>query len=185
MFLYLAIFLFILACLFNLWLIFYFIKSNGKNPPFIASFGRPKQEVIKQAGLFINQNPQAKVADLGCGSGSLLIPLARQFPDTEFVGYEWDITPYMLAVYKTRNLPNVTILYRDFFKEDLSKYNLVLCYLGTSIEEKIGSKLNKELTKDSLVISEVFKLAGIKLKSEISIAWGFLKTKIYLYTPDK
>ena len=185
MFLYLAIFLFILACLFNLWLIFYFIKSNGKNPPFIASFGRPKQEVIKQAGLFINQNPQAKVADLGCGSGSLLIPLARQFPDTEFVGYEWDIIPYMLAVYKTRNLPNVTILYRDFFKEDLSKYNLVLCYLGTSIEEKIGSKLNKELTKDSLVISEVFKLAGIKLKSEISITWGFIKAKVYLYTPDK
>lgn len=90
----------------------------------------------------------------------------------------------MLAIYKTRNLANVTILYRDFFAENLRKYRLVLCYLGTGIEEKIGKKLNLELAKDSLIISETFKLSRLRLKTEVNIVWGFLKTKIYLYTPN-
>ncbi len=52
MILYTAIALFILLCCVNIWLIIYFIKSGGKNPPFIASFGKPKLETIKQANFF-------------------------------------------------------------------------------------------------------------------------------------
>lgn len=120
MFWYFSVFFLFLACIGNLWLIVYFIKSKGENPPFIASWGKPKKEIIWQADLFLKQNPHATTADLGCGSAGLLIPLAKKFPHHNFVGYEWDILPYMLAIYKTRNLPNITILYRDFFKEDLS-----------------------------------------------------------------
>lgn len=185
MFLYFALFLFFLALLGNLWLVIYFIKSNGHNPPFIASLGKPKTEVIRQASLFLEQNSSAQTADLGCGSGSLLIPLAQKFPDHHFVGYEWDIIPYMLAIFKTRHLPNVTILYRDFFQEDLSRYQLVLCYLCTTIEEKIGNKLNAELNRNSLVISEIFKLSVLKLKQEIVVPYKIIKTKVYLYAPNK
>ena len=60
MFFYFALFLFILACFFNLWLIIYFVKSRGLNPPFIASFGKPKKETIRQAALFLQQHPDAQ-----------------------------------------------------------------------------------------------------------------------------
>lgn len=185
MFIYFALFLFFLALLGNVWLIISFIRSHGHNPPFIASFGSPKAEVLHQASVFLNQNPDILTADLGCGSGSLLIPLAKAFPKHKFVGYEWDIIPYMLAVFKTRRLPNITILHRNFFQEDLSRYHLILCYLGTTIEEKIGSKLNNELSKESLIISEIFKISILKLKKEIILPHKFIKTKIYLYTPTK
>jgi len=89
----------------------------------------------------------------------------------------------MIARYKTRKLPNTTILYKDFFKENLNQFQLVLYYLGTSIEEKVGKKLNKELSPDSLIISEIFKLSVLNLKKEINVQWGIIKTKIYLYTP--
>jgi len=75
---YIAIALFLLLCCINIWLIIYFLKSGGKKTPFIASFGKPKLETIKQADLFfLQKNPKAKTVDLGCGSGSILIPLAK------------------------------------------------------------------------------------------------------------
>ena len=169
----------------NIWLITRFIKSHGHNPPFIPSFGKLKTEIIKQASVFLAQHPKALTTDLGCGSGTLLIPLAKKFPDHLFVGYEWDIVPYTLARYKTRKLLNITILRGDFFQQDLSKYDLVLCYLGTTIEEKIGKKLNEELKKGSLVIAEISKLSVLKLQKEISVFYGPLNTKIYLYEPNK
>ena len=185
MFIYFSLFLFFLALLGNFWLVISFIRSHGQNPPFIASFGSPKAELLHQASLYLKQNPNILTADLGCGSGSLLIPLAKTFPKHKFIGYEWDIIPYMLAVLKTRHLPNITILHRNFFREDLSQYHLILCYLGTTIEEKIGTKLNNELPKESLVISELFKISILKLKKEIILPHKFIKTKIYLYTPTK
>ena len=184
MYLYLSFFLFVLACLINIWLIFGFIKSKGHNPPFIVSFGNPKKEIIQQAELYLTQHPKAITVDLGCGSGSLLIPLAQKYPHYRFVGYEWDIIPYMLAIYKTRNMDNIKILYKNFFLENLSCYSLFLCYLGTSIENKLASKINNEASSDSLIISEVFKIPNLKLKQEIEVKFGFSKTKIYLYHPQ-
>ena len=183
MFLYFALFLFTVVLIINVWLVARFIKSRGHNPPFIPSFGKLKTEILSRASDFLAQHPEAITTDLGCGSGTLLIPLAKKFPNHQFVGYEWDIVPYVLATYKTKKLPNVTILRRDFFEEDLSRYSLVLCYLGTTIEDKMGKKLNTELSKDSLVIAEISKLSVLKLKEEISVSHGPVKTKIYLYNP--
>lgn len=181
---YFALFIFILACLFNLWLITCFIKSKGQNPPFIISFGRPKEEMIRQAASFLQQHPNAKTVDLGCGLANLLLPLAKQFPNHQFVGYEWSFFLHKWAVFRTRNLPNLKILRHDFFKTDLHDYQLVLCYYSSTFDPKLGTKLNTELPQNSLVISEFFKLPILKLKQQIPLRCCFIKTKIYLYTPN-
>ena len=186
MFVYFSYFLFVLACILNIYLIVFFIKSKGELPPFIASVGAPKKAVIEQASAFLKQNPTAKIADLGCGSGSLLIPLAKQFPNHQFVGYEWDFVPYFLGKLKAHKLKNITYLRRDFFKEDLSGFQLILCYLGTGeIQKQIGTKLNNELSSDSLIISEIFQLENLKKHAETDIKCGPMTFKIYQYKSFK
>lgn len=186
MFLYFSYFLFILACILNIYLIAFFIKSKGELPPFIASVGAPKKAVIEQASAFLKQHPSAKIADLGCGSGSLLIPLAQKFPNHQFVGYEWDFIPYFWAKLKSHKIPNIKFLRRDFFKEDLSQFQLVLCYLGTGeIQKRIGSKLNNELSSDSLIISEIFQLENLRKIAETDIKCGPVIFKIYQYQTSK
>jgi len=58
-----------------------------------------------------------KVLDVGCGTGSrLTIPLAEQFPDISFVGFDIDKEGIKFAQRKNK-LSNLSFVYGDNFKE--------------------------------------------------------------------
>ncbi len=188
MLLFFALCLCFLAVLFNLYVIVAFIKSKGMYPPFIVSFGAHKKEVIAAVANFIAQNKNFKTVDLGCGCGSLLIPLAKRFPENSFVGYEWSLFPYLLAKWRTRNLRNVTIWRADFFKADLSAFDVALCYLGNGkVAKMIAQKLTEEMQADGLVISELFEINGLKERAVKTVRCFGVPVRIYLYypVPDK
>ena len=161
------------------------VQCKGKEPPFISSFGQVKKEVLKEAEAFLRENPNIKVTDLGCGSGCLLTPLARKFKNSVFVGYEYDVLPYLIAKIKSLFFKNVIIYKRDFFKADLSEYKLVLCYLGNELAPKVAEKLNADLKKDALVISEVFRIPGLKQIKEIKSFLAFKDFNVFVYKPKK
>jgi hypothetical protein len=71
-----------------------------------SSSGREAADVIallKEAGL----PEQAVVYDLGSGWGSLVIELARAFPEAQIRGVEMSPFPYWVARFRTRNLSNM------------------------------------------------------------------------------
>jgi hypothetical protein len=60
-----------------------------------------------------------------------------------------------------------------------------LCYITPGIAGLLGDKLNKDLAKDTLIISEIFEIPKLKKIKEVMSAIAFKKLKIFLYNPNK
>ena len=179
----LALLIGISACIIEAYFIITYVRSGFvKYPPFILSFGRAKNIVIKEAEKFLNQQKDPiKVVDLGCGSGSLLLPLAKKFPQHHFIGYDWDKIPYLIAKYRTKKIKNISIYNCDFMKQNYTEAKLLLCYTGPSLKEELGQKLHNEIPSGTLIISEAFELSHIPLKEIISAPTLKMPIKIFLY----
>ncbi len=170
------------ACVFELYLLFSYVRSRGKYPPFVVSFGRSKRDILKKASEILEAAEKSfTVADLGCGSGSLLTGLAEKFPRHRFYGYEWDVVPYFFARRRARRFSNLEVFKKNFMEENLSSYDLLLCYVGSGIEEELGYKLNEEINENCLVLSECFRLAFLREKEAISSALLGIPVCIYVY----
>jgi ubiquinone/menaquinone biosynthesis C-methylase UbiE len=68
----------------------------------ITQYVLPPYEPWVRQGLIseIRDRPQ-RILDLGCGTGSMTIPIAQAFPDAVVTGL--DLSPYMLAVAEDRS----------------------------------------------------------------------------------
>jgi methylase of polypeptide subunit release factors len=96
-------------------------------PPMSSSASEAADVValLKQARL----PKQAIVYELGSGWGSLVIALARAFPDAQIRGIETSPLPYWVARFRTRNMPNVFLQRGNFHECDLQDAHAVTCYL--------------------------------------------------------
>lgn len=170
------------ACVLNIYILASFIRCRGKYPPFISSFGQVKRDVLKIAGEILAKKAEgARAADLGCGSGVLLAELAKDFPKTEFWGFEWDPVAYACARRKTGNYRNIKLCYGDFMKADVSDFDLILCYVGTGLEQELGNKLNREIKPGAVVVSEVFELAELKPVCRYESSLCRVPAVVYVY----
>lgn len=171
------------ACFFEGYYLLMFLRSGcGKYPPFILSFGKAKEVVLKEAEKVLAAAAfPLKIVDLGCGSGTLLIPLARQFPQHQFVGYDWDFIPFCIAKWKCRKLSNVQIFHKNFLKPVYDNTDLVLCYTSPFMKEILGKKLQKELKEGSVVISEAFSLSCLENERIIEANTYKMPIKVYIY----
>jgi predicted RNA methylase len=102
------------------------------------------------------------VYDLGAGFGNAAFQ-AAQNPDVKVIAVEadpfkaWWITQRI----KAKKLHNVFCVKTNLLNMDLSKADVLLCYLSDSLMDKIAKKQMKETTK---VISACHKIRGIKPK---------------------
>ena len=157
----------------------YFIYKGWDNPPYIPSFGKTKKAVVAEVSKFLTPSKRMKVADLGCGDGSLLAGLAPKFPKHNFYGYEWDPFPLQIAKRRLKKYKNTQIIRADLMKTDLKHLDIALCYLAHI--PGLGNQLKKALKPSAIVISEVFEIDGwIPEKTVQSRLFGF-KSKIFIY----
>jgi hypothetical protein len=123
-------------------------------PPMSATSAEAADVValLKQAGL----SDQASIYDLGCGWGSLVIALARAFPNARIHGIELSPLPYWVARLRTRHLRNVSLRRADFFDCDLRGAQAVTCYLMIKPMPKLADLLDRVLTLGTPVVSLTF-----------------------------
>ena len=124
-----------------------------------------------------------KVTDLGCGSGALLLPLAKEFPNHEFIGLEWDSVPLTMGKIKAKlaGLKNIRFVKGDYMKESHADMDLIMCYVLKVTGEPLGKKLSKEIKDSCIVISEMFPLKHLEeVKSVQSSLWG-VPEKYFVY----
>ncbi|MFC1844383.1 SAM-dependent methyltransferase [Thermodesulfobacteriota bacterium] len=107
-------------------------------------------------------SPEQKgvICELGAGWGRLAFSLARRCPESRVVAYELSPVPWMFLklrafLFGPRNLK---IVRRNFFKDDLSKASLVVCYLYPGAMARLSSKLLLELKPGAEVISNTFEI---------------------------
>jgi len=142
--------------------------------PWIPSSRGIVRKMLSMAGV----KPEDVVYDLGSGDGRIMITAASEF-HARSVGIE--INP--LWVFWTRLIVTILglmdqakVVWGNFFREDLSKANIVTLYLLQGTNDRLKSKLERELKPGTRVVSHVFTFAGwdpVKVDAE---------SKIYVYT---
>lgn len=162
-----------------------------KYPPLVVSTGDVRSTLIRRVGKRIRKceandfKMPFKIVDAGCGIGTLIVPLAREFPQHNFVGIEWSLMPYLISKVRARNLPNLQIIRQDMFEYDFSSVNIVVCFLLKSLMPRFTSKICGEFGKKSYVFSNRFPLNNCEAIEQVDFNDHFSYLHLYKFLPQE
>jgi len=122
------------------------------------------------------------IYDLGSGWGSLVIRLARKYPDRQIVGYELSIFPWLITkiIKRILGLSNLVVHREDFLKADLSGASVITCYLFPTAMKAVKSKLDLGKGNLRFIISNNFALPSYQATKVVQLN-DFYKSPVYLY----
>ena len=166
----------IIVTLMTLSLIIGLIMTGGV--PFISTNKKDFKNILEAVGL----QPGEIIYDLGCGKAHLLIYAAKKFR-AKGVGYELTLWPYLWAKFKIYlTKVDVKVFRQNFFGADLTKADVVFCYLFPEVMAKLEPKFSQELKSGSRVVSYAFKLpTKVPEKTVITNDDNTELGKIYVY----
>lgn len=161
------VFVYFITLLVNLW----------DKVPFVPTSKRITKHIINLTDLKKGE----KVYDLGCGDARFLIE-AQKRTESEAVGYENALLPYLLAkLKKFLNSAKINVNMSNFFNADLSDANVIYCYLGPDVMPRLAEKFKKECKKGTRIYSNSFSISTMRPKK----VWKRDKSKrlptIYMY----
>ncbi len=162
------------------------ISKNLKYPPFLPSCGAVKKALLAEVAARLDKTAEKmKIVDLGCGSGSLLLPLAVQFPQHQFIGYEWDKVVFAFLRKRSVKYKNISVFRQDFTKADLRDVDVVMCFLSAELSDDLSEKFKNELPERAVVISSAFELKGLTCSKSYDSSFCRIPLKIYVYEMNK
>ena len=144
--------------------------------PFLfgASYEPSRKRVVKQMISFAKPGKQNKLAELGSGDGKIVIEFAKM--GVESHGYEINPILVLWSRYKIKKLKlqdKAFIHWKNFWKEDLSKFDIITIFQFKHLMKPLEKKLKKELKKDSIILSNIWKFPNLKPIKE--------SNKVYMY----
>lgn len=140
-----------------------------KGPPFVPS----SNKTIKNALNLAEPKPTDTVVDLGCGNAKFLIAIAPHCKKA--IGYELSFPTYLVAKLKTHKYPNIKIYYKNFWKEDHSKADVVFCFLLLRLMPKVHSEIWPTLKPGTKLISNTFQIPKIKPSKKLQSTLLYIK----------
>ena len=117
-------------------------------------FGRKR--LIKELSVRYTDVP--RILEVGCGTGTVLLELGRNYPNAQIVGL--DLSEHMLseAKRKTASLPHITLLQKKFDADfNHEQFDLIVFSYALSVFPDLASTL--ELTKKHLAPGGLVALA--------------------------
>lgn len=130
---------------------FIFVVYTGA--PFVGTDKKKINTIIRMSKC----KEYSKMLDLGSGDGRLVIAMAKQ--GAEAHGYE--VNPFLVWWSKWRikklGLSDKAFIYRqDFWKQNISSFDVVVVFGSGNIMEKLEKKIFNELKSPSRIISNGF-----------------------------
>lgn len=177
-------FILLIALLGIMWQLFrlFFNAEARQYPPYIPTFGNEKRLIIKNvAEILKNAQQPMVVLDPGCGSASLLTRLAKDFPQHQFVGIEWNYFLYMICKLKTRKQKNMNILNQNMFENSFEGVDIIVCFLLPPLMEKFGQKIINECGEGIIVFSNSFQIPNLQLIKTYTTKRRFFIKNVYSY----
>ncbi|OGF25861.1 hypothetical protein A2331_04705 [Candidatus Falkowbacteria bacterium RIFOXYB2_FULL_34_18] len=156
-----AIFLFFLILLITFFIFFVIQFYNivfRSYAPFIST----KRNVIKKIVESLNIKEDSIIYELGCGRAGFLRAIGRKYPRAKMFGVEYSFLPFLIAGLQdslTNN--NITILKKNFFKVDLSRADMIYCYLNLETMKRLEEKFKKECKHGAIVVSCSFPMPTV------------------------
>ena len=126
--------------------------------PYVSSPEHIVDRMLELASI----RPGESVYDLGAGDGRVVIAAAEKYK-ARAVGVE--ISPKLVAeasarIEKLGLADNARVIQGDILKTDLSRADVVIIYLVTSLNEKLRPRFEKFLKAGARVISHDFAVPG-------------------------
>ncbi len=114
------------------------------------------QDTSKKIAEFLNtHHPQSGVFyDLGSSRGSFALDLIEKCPQLQILGIDSSLLRILIS--RLRALisnKKVVFIKKDIFKTDISKADLVYVYIPRILLPKLAIKLEKELPREAMVIT--------------------------------
>jgi predicted RNA methylase len=174
--------LFILAVLAALKIAFALLTGLSTFKTGGAMFTTTHRSKIKRILDAVSMGPGQVVYDLGSGDGRFLIASAKRYK-VNAIGFEINPWAYVLSRFRVGFWQaNVSIHFQDFWKADLSKADIVFCYLFPDVMERLKEKLSRELKAKAKVISCNFEIPGWRPEEIITASHCIHTDPIFIYT---
>ncbi len=162
-----------------LFAVFYVIQFYNILFRNFAPYLNTKHKTIEKILDEIEINGNETIYELGCGNAGFLQLIGKKYPNTKLIGYEYSFLPWLIAniQLKIHGVKNLQIIRKNIFKVDLSKVNIIYCYLNISTMQKLKEKFNQECQTNTQIISNKFQIEDWTAKKTIKVN----KEKIYFY----
>ena len=153
-------------------------KRAGISPtPTMPGTRRVVVDLLKRyAG---GEHQSVRIAELGSGWGGLVVRLANAFPNATITGFEISPWPRLISRIITIFNSRIIILNQDFFSQDWSQFDVMVCYLSPQHMAHIEAQLN-QLARKPLVISCAFAMPNT-IPSETVTIRQIVTVNIYVY----
>lgn len=162
------------ALIYVIYSIYSLLKGRfGVFAPYVPSVGKSKKNMLNMAREELKKAEKPlTVIDLGSGTGSLLLPLAKEFPEHRFIGLEYDWILILISLFRSRNLKNIEWRKQNFMTYDCSNADIVFCYLLKTMQERVGLKLSRELSDSAVVITELYPISHFRIVKSLKAAFN-------------
>jgi SAM-dependent methyltransferase len=120
------------------------------------------------------------LVDLGCGDGRVLREAQKRY-GIRAVGYEINPLAYLKARLSSFGSNKTKIIHQSFWKADLSRADVVFCYLYPDVMQKLADKLKSELKPGAIIVSSNFPLPGYIPSKVIRLKSSFHNDPIFVY----
>lgn len=130
----------------------------------------------------IERSVNGPLIDLGSGWGTLVIAVARKYPNQQVIGYELSWFPWLVSIIRkySLRLDNLTLYRKDFRNAELSNASILFCYLFPGGMVALHKKLKRELLNEILIVSNTFALPSCQPTKIIRLK-DVYQTPIYVY----
>lgn len=164
-------------------LIFFFVYGVSTIVGVIRARGVPYVPLARGKLAFLHEHvkfkPTDALVDLGCGNGRVLRFLEKHQGLTKLDGYEVNWWAFFLGrllnrFYRAKN----KIYFKNFQQIDLSKYDVVYCYLLESGLKRLREKFDRELRPGTRIVSFDFPIRDWREAVE---KFEDKKNKIFIY----
>lgn len=153
--------------------------------PSVPSSGTIKKALIKEISAMLENTSGKKTVDLGSGWGTLLLPLAKKFPQHEFTGIEKGFLPFYASRFRARKLKNLTFIRQDFFVSEIADYDIIFVFLLGSTLEKLSRKIKNETKTGAVVIANRFPLKDAEPYKEVNLGSKYYTYYVYVKGSEK
>jgi len=160
---------------FALLLAFFWTTYRTRVPLYLSS-----SRTCKHISALLPADSTARVLDLGCGFGGVLLTLHRLRPGLQLGGREIAPLPAWIARARLRHLPTADIRRTDFWREDFSQYDLVYAFLSPEPMSQLWSKVRREMRPGTLFVSNAFGVDGATPDLVIPFAGGH-RSSLYVW----
>lgn len=143
--------------------------------PYLATDKKRVKEIVTMAKIQKGE----KAIDLGSGDGRLVIAMAQK--GAEAHGYELNILYILISKWNIRKnhlQGKAFIHWQNFFKVNLSQYDIVTCFGIPYMMNKIEKKLQKELKPKARVVITSFPFTHWKNSDEKDFVFLYKKTAV-------